>query len=330
MSWQGANSPGCTQPGTNVSGNVTLAGPAGGAVAGSDQTISATVINNGTPVSGGTVTFSCVSGPCTTSTVTGSTNASGVATLTYESLVPGTDIWQASYTPASEAAEVSNEVPVAWNFAAAATPSTTTYGNPVVLSETDISPTATGTVTFTSGGNTLCTITLTGLAGEPTSCTTGVLAPGSYPVSATYSGDGSDSPAAGTTSFAISKAPSPFTAAATPSSTSYGNTVSLSASGLPVGATGTVTFTSGSSTLCSVTLPASSVKCTTAALPGGTYPVTASYSGNSNYAGSTASTSFTIAPAATSFTAAAAPGTTPYGNTVTLSASGLPAPRQEG
>ena len=52
--------------------------------------------------------------------------------------------------------------------------------------------------------------------------------------------------------------------------------------------------------------------------------MTATYSGDANYVGSTATTEFSITQATTAVTASANPTSTAYGNTVTLSASGLP------
>ena len=55
----------------------------------------------------------------------------------------------------------------------------------VTVSASGLPPSATGTVTFTSGGVVLCTATL-----PATSCTTTVtFPPGAYPVKATYSGN---------------------------------------------------------------------------------------------------------------------------------------------
>ena len=54
-----------------------------------------------------------------------------------------------------------------------------------------------------------------------------------------------------------------------------------------------MTFRSGSTTLCTVTLPATS--CTTSlTLPKGSYAITATYSGDSNYSGSTATTNLKV------------------------------------
>jgi hypothetical protein len=86
---------------------------------------------------------------------------------------------------------------------------------------------------------------------------------------------------------------------ATPSIQSYGNSVQLSASVMPSGATGTVTFTNTTTAtvLCGpVTASAGAASCSTSnSLVPDIYPVTATYSGDSNYVGSTATTSFTVA-----------------------------------
>jgi hypothetical protein len=209
------------------------------------------------------------------------------------------------------------------SFTASADPTSTSYGNTVDLSASGLPSSASGTVTFTAGGSTLCT---TGqLSSGSASCTTAVLPVTSYSVTATYPGDANYQGSTASTSFIITKAPTSFTASADPTSTSYGNTVQLSAAGLPAGAAGTVTFSAGGSTLC-VTgqLSSGTASCTTALIVPAGYSVTATYSGDANYQGSTASTGFTITKAATSFTAVADPTSTSYGNTVQLSASGLP------
>ena len=115
-----------------------------------------------------------------------------------------------------------------------------------------------------------------------------------------------------------------MTESAAPASIPYGTSDTVSVAGLPAGATGTVTFTSGGSTLCVATLPALSCATPTSLIPG-LYPVTATYSGDANYTGTTVSTaSFTVTIASTSMTESAAPASIPYGTSDTLSVSGLP------
>ena len=66
-----------------------------------------------------------------------------------------------------------------------ASPPSIGYGSQDTLSVTGLPAGATGIVTFTSGGSTLCTATL-----PATSCQTATtLVPGTYPVTATYPGD---------------------------------------------------------------------------------------------------------------------------------------------
>ena len=56
----------------------------------------------------------------------------------------------------------------------------------------------------------------------------------------------------------------------------------------------------------------------------GTYPVVATYSGDTDNAGSTASTSLTVMAAATTFTASATPSSVSFGTSSALAAAGLP------
>ena len=73
-----------------------------------------------------------------------------------------------------------------------------------------------------------------------------------------------------------------------------GSAATLAETGLPVAATGTVTFTTSLSvTLCVATLPAS--QCITpVSLSPGTYPVTATYSGDGTYGSSSSSNSVSL------------------------------------
>ncbi len=55
-----------------------------------------------------------------------------------------------------------------------------------------------------------------------------------------------------------------------------------------------MTFTSGTTTLCSEAVSSGVASCSTGILPPGTYPVTATYSGDVNHLGSTATSGFVI------------------------------------
>ncbi|HVC41163.1 MAG TPA: Ig-like domain repeat protein [Candidatus Saccharimonadales bacterium] len=303
-------------------GSVGLAGPAGAALPGTNQTLTASVQSGGSPVSGATVTLNDVSGPSSGRTTTVTTDAAGSATYTYTSAGGGTDEWVATYTPPGFALETSAQAPVVWllasPFTASATPSSVGYGATSTLAESGLPGVSTGTVTFTTGAATLCTLTR-----PATTCTTSAsLAGATYPITATYSGDGTYGSSTATTVLTVTPVAAPFTASATPASVPVGTPSTLAESGLPGNATGTVTFTSGGNTLCTATLAATS--CLTAtSLVAGVYAITATYSGDGNYIGSTASTSLTVTQVASSFTASAMPSTVPFGTASTLAESGL-------
>jgi hypothetical protein len=218
----------------------------------------------------------------------------------------------------STSSTLTQQVDAAGGLAATATPPVAAYRSPVTLAASGLAPAAVGTVTFKAGATTLCSATVS--AGAASCPIPDKLAPGAYPVTATYSGDGSTA----TTNFTIVKANTAITASAQPAKAAYGRAVTLSVSGLPRGATGNISFTTGVTTLC-VTPKTGAPSCPTARnLAPNTYTVTATYPGNANYNASTATTHFTITKVKTVITAAAKPTTAAYGHAITLSVSGLP------
>jgi parallel beta-helix repeat protein len=123
---------------------------------------------------------------------------------------------------------------------------TITFGASATLAESGLPSAATGTVTFVASSATLCSVTLTGLVGETTSCATlSTQAAGSYTVSASFTPTGllyAGSTSTNTVTLTITPIPPPTTLVTTPTS---GTTVSgtpfagqLSSSG----ATGAVTY----------------------------------------------------------------------------------------
>lgn len=285
---------------------------------GSQDTLSETGLPAGAT---GTVTFKsggatlCVAVLPATSCQTSTTLAPGVypvtATYSGDSNYNGSSTGGASFT-------VTKATP---SFSESAAPSSVPYGTADTVSVTGLPVDATGTVTFTSDGSTLCVATL-----PVTSClTSATLAPGPYPVTATYSGDSNYNGAVATgASFTVTQADTSMADFAAPATIAYGSSDTVSETGLPLDATGTVTFTSGGSTLCVATLPATGCQ-TSATLAPGTYPVTATYAGDVNYNGSTASgASFTVTKAGVTFTDSAAPSSVPFGTADTVSVAGLP------
>ncbi len=250
----------------------------------------------------GTTTLCTATLPALTCTASDAPTGSDTITATYSG--------DANFAPqtATTTLTISKATP---SMTEAAAPASIVHGSQDTLSFSGLPGDATGTVTFASGGSTLCTTTIPLL-----SCQTATtLAAGTYGVTATYSGDGNYNGTAATgASFTVTKADTSFTESAAPASVPYGTPDTLSVSGLPGGATGTVTFTSGGATLCVATLPA--VSCATPiSLTVGTYNVTATYSGDGNYNGMTASgASFSVTQATTSFTKFSRAGKRPLRN----------------
>jgi hypothetical protein len=198
--------------------------------------------------------------------------------------------------------------------------------------------TPTGTVVFTTGSTTLCTVAVSTLVGVTSgSCTvpTHALAASAtpYDITATYSGDTSFTGSNGTATGALTivQAPTTMALSSSPATTSYGNESSVALQSL-IGTdlagtpTGTVTFSSGGTPLCTTTVnPApggGDAVCTLAdtALPASSsaYPVTASYSGDTNFSVSSTTTASQITvdkASTTTVITAVTPGSITYGLT---------------
>ncbi len=174
---------------------------------------------------------------------------------------------------------------------ATAAPVSIAYGHADTLSAAGLQSGSTGTVTFTASQGSLCKGTVSGTKAK--CVTTATLKPGVYNVTAKYTGNKAAETAK--TSFLITKALPPMTAKASPTSTTSGHAVTLSVSGLPTAATGSVTFTYSGGTLCKATVSKGKASCASPkTVPVGKHPVTATYSGNTDYYGTTAKTNFAI------------------------------------
>src|SRR3989449_4000475 len=150
----------------------------------------------------------------------------------------------------------------------------------VALTASVNSATATGTVTFYNGTQILGTGTI---SGGTATYSTSAFAPGSYSITASYSGDTNYLPS---TSGAITQTVNaPATATTTTVSSSlnpsvFGDSVTFTATVNSATATGTVTFYNGTQILGTGTLSGGTATYSTTALPPCTYSITASYSGD--------------------------------------------------
>jgi hypothetical protein len=209
-----------------------------------------------------------------------------------------------------------------------------------------VSAGATGTMTFMDGSTVLGTGTITGTTATFTTTT---LAIGSHPITAVYRGDSNyNSVTSAVLSETVNKATpgtggvSAITVASNINPSTFGQSVTFTAT-VPSGATGTVRFTDGSTLLGTATITGTTASFTTATLAIGSHPITAVYSGDSNYnsASSTGLSQVVLSPADFAVSATPAsqiipPGsstnysvnvtsvTAPFTNPVALTATGFP------
>jgi hypothetical protein len=200
----------------------------------------------------------------------------------------------------------------------------TNFNNPITLTAGGVPSGATGTVTFADeNGTTLCTATL-----PATSCTNpGNLPAGSHNLTVSYGGDGNYAAASATFPFAYGRGD---TTVAGISSGNYshggtGTATTLFVTKLSSAATGTVTFTDQhGNQLCQAAAPAGSCS-PDSNLPANVYRVDVTYSGDSNYNGTTVTAAanndaadFTVNKAVIAPVPNVAPAVSTYGDTMTL------------
>lgn len=250
---------------------------------GASITFTATLPTNAT----GNVTFLDGSTSIGTGTI-----SSGVATFTLSTMTAGTHSITASYAgDANYAPSTSNTYSQLVNKQAGETITLTSGSNPAVMGTSVVFtaklPTdATGTVTFFDGATSLGTGTIT--AGAAT-FTTSTLTVGTHPITATYNGDSNYSNVtSAATAQVVGQGTATMGISGIPNPSLYGNSVvmTITVTGINgVIPTGTVTLLDGSSPLGStLTLDATGkATFTTSALTAGSHPITATYSGDSNY-----------------------------------------------
>ena len=272
----------------------------------------------------GTVTFKDGGVTIGTGTLSG-----GVATYNATALAGGTHSITAVYGgDTNDTGSASTAITVTVNTATTTTsvsanPSTITYGSATLLTATLSSTTATGTVTFKDSGITIGSGTVA--SGVATYNAT-ALAGGTHSITAVYSGDTNYS---GSTSTAITvtvnTAATTASVSANPSTITYGSATLLTATVSSTTATGTVTFKDSGTTLGTGTVASGVATYNATALAGGTHSITAVYSGDTNYSGSTsAAIAVTVNKASTSSAISANPTTLTYGATTNLTATVTP------
>ncbi|WP_327188694.1 Ig-like domain-containing protein [Streptomyces xinghaiensis] len=185
-----------------------------------------------------------------------------------------------------------------------------------------------GTVTFVIGGSGGGTFIRSVGAGGTATLTISSLDPGTHPVSATYGGDACHRGSAGADTHTVGQATTTTTVVSAPDPSAFGETAVFTATVAPVPPgsgtpTGHVDFEIDGLTLTG-TLVGGVATVSTDALPIGEYDVTATYPGDTGYAGSTGSDTHTVGPAATTTTVVSSPDPSAYGEPVTLTATVAP------
>ncbi len=289
---------------------------------------SVTASNGGTPT--GSVTFFADGASLGSGAVSG-----GGASFSISTLSVGTHTLVASYSgdatfTASTSAPVSQVVNKGTTTTTlTATPTSINSGQGVLLTARVTPSTATGTVTFMDGGTALgaAVPVVAGVAGTTTSALTTA---GLHTITAVYSGDTNFSGSSGsaTVTVAAGLTPTTTTLSVAPTSSNLGATVSLTASVAPAGATGTVMFLDNGSPLGSSPLGSNgTASFSTSSLTAGTHSLSAVYSGDTKFAGSSSgAVTETVAGKTNSTTSlTASPNPVASGQPVTLSASVIPA-----
>ncbi|MFG2194198.1 Ig-like domain repeat protein [Streptomyces sp. NPDC048639] len=325
-----------TQTVNQASTTTTVTSSPDPSVFGQNVTFTATVApvapGAGTPT--GTVTFVISGGPTLTGTLSG-----GVATVSTSALSVGPHTVTATYGGSSNFTGSSGTDTHTVGQASTTTtvissPDPSVFGQPIAITAT-VTPNApgsgtpTGTVTFVVDAGAPQTVAL---SGGSASITVSGLSVGSHNISATYSGDASFTGSSDTDTHTVNKASTTTAVTSSPDPSVSGQSVSFTATVTPTspGAgvpTGNVTFviTNGVTTLTSTgALNGSGVATVTAPLSAGSWTVTATYTGDANFNGSTGTDSHTVGKASTTTTVTSSPDPSVSGQSVTFTAFVVP------
>jgi outer membrane protein assembly factor BamB len=259
---------------------VTLSPSANPVTFGQSLTLIATVTPS---YATGKVTFSNGSATLGAATLSG-----GVATFSTSGLAVGTHSLTAVYGgdandnsgTSTALTETVSRSPTVTTLVSSPDPST--FGQSVTFTATVSPSSATGTVTFKNGANPIGAATL---ANGVASLSFAGLSVGAHSVTATYSGSTNYAPS---TSSPVTQTVSAvattvgLTSSANPSVS--GQTVTFTATVMPSAAAGTITFKDGSKAIGQATLVNGTASLAISALPVGVNPITASYSGSTDYA----------------------------------------------
>jgi hypothetical protein len=283
--YNGSTSSVLTQTVNKANTTITVASSKNPSTYGSSVTFTATVSPSAAP---GTVTFNDGSTALGTGTI-----SSGKATFSTSTLAAGSHSITAVYgggtnyntSTSSVLTQTVNKANTTITVVSSSNPSA--FGSSVTFTATVSPSTATTTVTFKDGTTVLGTGTL---SGGKAALSTSTLAVGSHSITAAYGGDPNYNSSTSTTLTQKVEQPSAVALTSSANPSPFGAPVTFTATVSPAAATGTVTFKDASTALGTVTISSGPVMYTTSSLALGSHSITAVYSGNSTYAGSTSPT----------------------------------------
>ena len=296
-------------------------------------------------VPGQSVTFTATVTPSTatgtvsfldgSATLSSQTLNNGVATFSTSNLAAGVHGIKAVYS--GDNSNVGSSIGLVQTVSKTATtttltssPNPSTYGQPVTF-VASVSPIgASGTVTFSelTCSPAPCSIHPVALGngtlnGGKATFSSSMLPGGSHRVTANYNGDTTNSSSTSATlTQVVNKLPTTMTMSSSPNPSIAAQPVTFTATVSPSSATGSVVFADASGGgSCSASLSSGRAQCSVSSLSGGQldHSITATYSGDNNYSGSTASLVQTVKqPTGTTLTSS--PNPSFAGQAVTFSA----------
>ena len=310
----------------NVATTTSLVSSANPITLGGSTTFTATV--NPTAATG-TVQFTVYNSGNLMSSVTVPL-ASGVAAWNATNLSSGantvTAIYSGDGTHAGSTSAPLTEMVRFTSYAALSTsPNPSTPGAAVVLTGQVYLANGgqTGSIQFFNGATLLGTANLS--ASGQAQITVTSLPVGTDSLTASYSGDTYWAPSTSSAvQQVVSKASTSTALSSSPNPSISGSAVSLTATVTPSSATGSVQFFNGSTLLGAASLTGGVAQLSTASLPVGTDSLTAVYSGDSNYTGSSSGVVQQTVEISTTISLTNSPSTITFGANVTLTATVSP------
>jgi hypothetical protein len=213
------------------------------------------------------------------------------------------------------------------NVSLSCSPNPLTFGGGNTACTATVATGATGSITFTANGGGWTTVGLSGNTASAVGWGGGSWSAGSYQAAAYYSGDTNYNPSSSATTVAIQKATPTVAVSCSPNPATYSaSTLVTTCTAITSGGTGSFTFTNGAGGSWTVPITSGS-----AVLPGfetfavQTWPITATYSGDSNYNSVVASTTLVINKAVPTVAVSCSPNTIAYGSQNTTCTATVPA-----